>query len=399
MSHPSPLTDLLRPRVGALVPYGPEGTDVMLADAFGPLELEYAAVRTRAALLDRPDRGTIEVRGEDRIAFLNNMVTQELAKLRPDEVAESFWLNRKGRIESDLRLFHLPDRMLVDVDVHAAAKTVESLAEFVFAEDAELSDATQQWHLLELAGPRSLELCGILLDAPAPEPGFASRIGSPWGELIVDRTDELGVPVLGFRVAPDQAGALHAAMLDAGRPAGLDRIGQEQGALTDDGSPASRIRLRECGWHALNIARIEAGRPRFMLDFGPTNLPAETGVLHERVSFTKGCYLGQEVVARMHALGHPKQILVAIRCEPRIVAGGTEDFLQPQTGSVVTREGEPDSIVGAVTSATLSPSLGRVPICLAQVKWGSHEPGTRLEVDAEGVRIVGEVQPVLRFVG
>ena len=166
-----------------------------------------------------------------------------------------------------------------------------------------------------------------------------------------------------------------------------------------------RFRLRAGGWAAYNIARIEAGTALYNIDFGPQSLPAETGVIADRVSFTKGCYLGQEVVARMHALGHPKQTLVALRVESR-PSGMPEAAgmlpMQPVTGGFVYAipEGgaEADAeAVGAVTSSALAPMLSGAPVALAQVKWKWTPPGTKLLVDAENTRLPAVVQDGLRF--
>ena len=117
----------------------------------------------------------------------------------------------------------------------------------------------------------------------------------------------------------------------------------------------------------------------FNIDFGVNNLPAETGVIDERVSFRKGCYLGQEVVARMHSLGHPKQKLVSLRVE---APAGPE--AQPVTGAAVAVAGDEERVpVGAVTSSTRSPMLGDACIALAQVKWDHTAPGTALMVQTD----------------
>jgi folate-binding protein YgfZ len=188
----------------------------------------------------------------------------------------------------------------------------------------------------------------------------------------------------------------------------------EHGHLNDaEARPGvETYKLRHAGWHALNIARIEAGTPVFRVDFGPTNLPAETGVLHDRVSFTKGCYLGQEVVARMHSLGHPKQTLAALRItRSTTAADGTPDM--PMTGSTIFPAPEgPDETddaartpaddakpVGAVTSATRSPMLGDEPVCFAMLKWKHHEPGTPLLVQTGSGFALATVNDGLRLWG
>jgi len=127
----------------------------------------------------------------------------------------------------------------------------------------------------------------------------------------------------------------------------------------------------------------------FYLDFGPDSLPAETGVFEDRVSLTKGCYLGQEIVARMHSLGHPKKVLVALRCED-----GASD--QPVTGAPVLDEN--DKEVGAVTSSSPSPMLGGSIICFAMLKWSAREPGTSVRIATDTGPVSATVQKSLRFV-
>ena len=398
MAHPSPLRQHHIDADASLLPYGPPDTDIELPETFDALELEYAALRKRCVLIDRPDRSVITVTGGERIEFLNNMLTQDLKGIAAGDVRETFWLNRKGRLDADIRLVHLEDRTLFDLDAHTAAATVESLGSFIFAEDCELKDETQVFHQLQLVGPTSLRLFELVAGQRAPEDGRAIAIAIDGVSVVADRSDGLGVPTIMLHVPVDVAVAIHDRLLAAGSPAGLESIGSEDGHVEDDGSPASRIRLRRAGWHALNIARIEAGLPRFMLDFGPNNLPGETGLLRDRVSFTKGCYLGQEVVARMDALGHPKQILVGITCAKQTLSDDRTDPVHPVTGSHVFVRGDAEKPIGAVTSATLSPSLGNVPVCFAQVKWGHHEPGTELTIQAEGLELEATVSDGLRFV-
>lgn len=126
---------------------------------YGLLELEYAAFRRGAAVLDMAHRGTIAVRGADRVDFLNRMVTQELKDMAGGDVRAGFWLNRKGRIEADLLFVHVPDvdgtppLTLVDVDIHDAARTVATLHAFLFAEDVQITDESALWGRLAVHGP------------------------------------------------------------------------------------------------------------------------------------------------------------------------------------------------------------------------------------------------------
>ena len=142
----------------------------MVVETFGELEGEYAALRRGCVLMDLPQRGTLRVGGADRIDFLNRLITQELKPsagargaapdpgLTPFRTRRSFWLNRKGRIDADLRLIELPEGMMIDLDVLCAAGAAASLASFHFSEDVALEDRSEAMHRLALHGPTSLAL-------------------------------------------------------------------------------------------------------------------------------------------------------------------------------------------------------------------------------------------------
>lgn len=406
MARISPLRPLHQQAEAALAVYGPPEADVQVVETFGELELEYAALRKACVLLDQPHRAVLEVTGADRLDFLNRMLTQELKGFEAFHVRNSFWLNRKGRIDADLRLIELGSaepgtpaggRMLMDLDFHAAKRTVEGLSAFIITEDVQVRDLTEERHRLALHGPTAVALLREVskpVAGPTIEdlsPGRACVISIGGHAVVVDRDDSTGEVGLEMVLPVDAAVAIYQQLVETGQ---VHNGNGEQ-------EPASRFRLRPAGWHAYNMARIEAGRPLYNIDFGPDSLPHESGVLRDRVSFTKGCYLGQEIVARMESRGHSKRSLVAVRCEQQMMpvdAGGISMPRQPETGSHVwaasAADGDP---VGAVTSSTLSPMLGAVPVCFAMVKPGFREPGTELLVAADGGRIKGVVQEGLRF--
>lgn len=350
------------------LPYAtPEGVEVCeLVASFGSVEVEYAAIRRGAALMDAPQRGTLLVRGKDRREFLQRMLTQDLRTLAPGRAVESFWLNRKGRIDADLLLVELGDRLLVAVDAGAAASAVATLTSFVFSEEIALEDASASWHWLELHGPaagRSLALAGAT-SIPALGEAAATTLGGV--EVVLVRADLLGEHGWLIAVERARAGEVWDALLavedETPSPSGTQR----------------RRRVRPIGWHAYNIARVEAGTPFFQIDFGTANLPHETGILDRRVSFTKGCYLGQEVVARMHSLGKPKQMLVGLRPSRDLLpVAGSQVFERAADGSMGAQ-------VGAVTSSTLAPMLSAAPIAFGMVRAAQAEKGTTLLVNAEG---------------
>jgi folate-binding protein YgfZ len=395
MARISPLRKLHQQAEAALAVYGAAEADVRLVETFGELELEYAALRKSCILLDEPQRGVLELAGPDRLEFLNRMLTQELKGIQPFGVRNSFWLNRKGRIDADLRVIELGARTLLDMDVHAVERTAKGLSAFIITEDVRLRDLTESTHRLALHGPTGPALLQAI-STPAGgvplgdlTPGRASLVKIGSAEVVVDRDDATGEIGLELTCAAADAVAIYQQLVETGQ--------EHNGGGAE---PASRFRLRPAGWHAFNIARIEAGRPLYYLDFGPDSLPHESGVIRDRVSFTKGCYLGQEVVARMESRGHSKRQLVALRFEPSSPAarGTIGEARLPVTGAHVFPAGdEATDPIGAVTSSTLSPMLGGEPICFAAVKPDHVAPGTVVRVAADGAMISGTVQPSLVF--
>lgn len=394
MPQQSPLMPLFRTIDAPLLPYGPPEEPVALPAAISYVEAEYAAIRKHAAILDQPHRGTLVVRGdvEARHEFLGRMLTQDMRQFAPFTLRRSFWLNRKGRIDADLRLAELGDHLRADLDIFSAGPTVAALEAYLFAEDVQIENASDRLHRLGLHGPAA---AGILIAAAEHRAGpqlseladgqaaLGEIAGTP---VVIERQDALGVP--GFELTMDRTAAedVWHTLASPLEPTGAD---------SDD-----NFKARPIGWHAYNIARIEAGWALYNVDFGLTNLPHETGphpggILRDRVSFTKGCYLGQEIVARMESLGKPKQVLIALRLETEAARPSAP---QPATGSRILREATSEAdLLGAVTSSAISPMLGGVPICFAMVKQASSAPGTRLFVEAEDTLAPAVVQPSLRF--
>jgi len=391
MARVSPLRKLQQEAQASLIPYGPPEADVLVVESFGELELEYAAVRISCVLLDQPGRGTLEVTGPDRLEFLNRMVTQELKGLEPLHSRSSFWLSRKGRIDADLRITELGDRTLLDLDTHAVERTLAGLGAFIVMEDVQIRDVSGQTHRLAIHGPNGPGMLGAVSTPVAGPPlsdlkqGEACVVSVGAREVTVDRDHSTGE--VGLELLMRLEDALPVAMR-------LIETGQEH---SGDG-PAAKLRLRPAGWHAFNIARIEAGRPLYNIDFGPDSLPHETGILHDRVSFKKGCYLGQEIVARLESRGQPKRMLVALKCIESDAALPADQRPQPVTGSQIWRADAPDGdAVGVVTSSTLSPMLGATPICFAAVKTASAAAGAELIVQADDTQVRAVVQPSLVF--
>jgi len=302
------------------------------------------------------------------------MVTGELKDLRAGCAAEAFWLNRKGRIDADLLLIELAEEMFIDVDIHQAARCVQTLGQFIFTEDVQIIDCTGDYHHIAVHGPAAQQVIAaasgddaFMLEPPAAKRAHINDVGA-----IIARRDETGETGLELIVPYRAAEAVWDALLGAD-----ETVGQ------------GRRRVRPIGWWAYNVARIEAGTPLMNIDFGVTNLPHETGVLDRRVSFTKGCFLGQEVVARMESRGRPRQELVGLRMRSdRLPVAPAQVFEKTDRGM-----GGP---IGLVTSSTISPMLGATPIAFAMIRTAHIAENATVLVSAEGEVCEATIGP-LRF--
>lgn len=370
MGRPSPIRNLHALAEATFTAYPPPGSlhagdadPTEVVASFGDPEGELAALRLGAGLFDAPHRGVIEVLGADRLEFLGRMLTNAVRDLPPGRWTPAFWLNRKGRIRADLRVLALPGRTLLETDDDAIARTVETLNEFVIADDVTLRDIRESTARLSLVGPLAAgalaRLAGGNDAAEIAElsPGSVAEVRLADSACVVFRDDALGVPAYEILTPRDTLERVHQHILETGASAG------------EPNGP----RVRAVGLDALESLRVHAARPAHLIDFGAESLPHETGVLRERVSFTKGCYLGQEIVARMESLGKPKQIIVALECDGAD-APEVGELLFPAADNMT--DARPDA-VGVVTSAAAA--LGDTPAAaLAQVRTPHAAPGARL---------------------
>ena len=382
-------TDPLRKRLieaeASWLVYGQGESAVELVESFGSVELEYAAIRKGCVLLDQPHRATVRLTGDDRRELMNRLFTQELKDLDAGMSRRSLWLNGKGRIDADLRIIELAGKTYLDLDRNAAQRAAEGIDQYIIADDVTIEDVAESWRRLALHGPKADALLTSITGGGLPEPERAQESSIAGVRVIIDRQDSLGVP--GYELLVDAAGA--------------ERVDE---AIVSAGEADPSLKFRRSGWLACNTARIEAGWPLYLTDFGPDSIPNELGeLLTDRVSFTKGCYLGQEVVARIHAQGKPRRLLVAIRFKREVIGETTEEgerarTLQPATAATLL-DGPDGQVIGAITSSTLSPMLGDVPIALAQMKTESARPGTTVIADLGSRQLSGTVQEQLCFLG
>lgn len=343
----------------AYLPYGPE---IQIIESFGQPEAEYAAIRKAATIMDSPHRAVVELTGKDRLTFLHNLLTNDTKSLVVGHGCYAYLLNLKGRIVLDVNVLHEQDATLLEVDARLADELCRTLNNYLFSDQVQIRNGADAFGRVTIIGPDA----NALLDRVAGKSitsGLTEMLRSCRAELLgtpctIFRNDQCGESQFELIVPRDALPALWTGILDAAN-----------GEPTDGDFKPGMVKLRPIGWSAYNIARIEAATPLLGIDLTDQNLPMETAHWYARaVHISKGCYLGQEVVARMHAHKAVARMLVGLK-NPGDV---------PPVAGEPLREGE--TIVGAVTSSCMSPMLGNQAIAMAYVKKAYAEPGRVLTV-------------------
>lgn len=397
---PTPLHEHLQTLGAELIGYGPppEGDGelpCLIAEDFTAFEQEYAAIRRHVGILHLPQTGLVDVTGDDRADFLHRMCTQDVNAMAGGQTRRAFQLTAEGKILGDMHIHHGDINTWLELDRFDIPGVCGLLEARLFSEEVAFNNITADRETLALLGPASQQLLNRVAEHTAQGMTPAS-VGEMPGTTHVLKIGEALVSVcrrdlgalLGFRLfVPAQ----HAAQV-------YDALLAAAGYVHDEANDAdaaqrrrSTLRGRPVGWAAYNTARIEEGLPIFHIDFGPDSIPAELGqeAFESAVSMTKGCYLGQEAVARMHNLSHPKRVLVGLKLQADdLPVAGTQVFEHdPDKRSRAPRGGQ----VGGVTSSTVSPMLGASAVAFAVMKWGKHRPGTRVAVASGGAMVDAEV--------
>jgi len=342
---------------------------VEIVETFGDLDLERAALATGAGLLDCPHRAVLTLTGADRLDLLDRVLTQNVGDLAPGRWAPAFLLNRQGRILADLRVIPLDDRVLLELHSAVAAAAQETLDGFIFTEDAAatLPPVDEAPLVLDLIGPGAdaalSRTAGSVDWTPGPGERSAAALTIADAGVIALRDGGRHVPSLALIAARASAVSVYHHVLESGAGDGADSV-------------------RAVGWRAVDEQRVRARVPLHLMEFGSSSLPHETGVLHDRVSFTKGCYPGQEIVARMQSRGGAKQLLVALTMS---------DPAPPAIGAPLRQADEPESdAIGVITSAAAG--TDREPaVALAQVRAKHAAVGTGLRVEDDQRAVLDEL--------
>ncbi len=315
------------------------GRDVVLH--FGDPAAEEQAIRQGVAVADVSDRTQVELGGDDRVKFLHNLCTNDILKLSTGAGCEAFLLDAQGRILAYLLVFLRNDSIVVESSPGHTEAILSQLDRYLIREKVELSDASQEWGELLLAGPKvpdALEKVGTQAPATAP---LSNRETTIAGHAVQLRRVDLAASGSILIAVPRRA------LLDVWN------------ALAGGGAVP-------VGATAVDMARIEAGSPIYGVDINDRSLPQEIARDDRTIHFSKGCYIGQETVARIDARGHVNKFLVGVRFEASEV---------PPVGTPLRDDA---TEVGNITSATFSGALA-APLALAYVKRGCEAPGQTLE--------------------
>ncbi len=299
------------------------------------LDAQYRQLREECGVLDRSGRGKLLVTGPDAAEYLQGQLTNDVEALEPGDGQYAALLDRKGHMQGDMRVLREgADAILLDTEPEARAAVLRHLTMYSVGRDVEVADVSEERAILSLIGPRSVEIAGTA----ALPPNACEATAVAGVECLIAGTSE-GLDLI---CSANEAERLREALLAAGAV--------------------------EVSPDAAEILRIETGIPRFGAEMGTETMPAEAGIVEDAVSFTKGCYIGQETVARLHYKGKPNRHLRGLRLSA------------PAEPGAALRLGEKE--VGHLGGAAVSPALG--PIGLAIVR-REAEPGTELAVGEDGV--------------
>jgi folate-binding protein YgfZ len=311
-------------------------------------EADYEAITQRVGVLDRSERGKLALTGTDAKEFLHGQLTQDINGLPVGQGTYAAFLTAKGRMLGDLRVLNAGDELLLDTERVALQPLFNMIRTYSLGADVELHKRTLQCGLLSLIGPLADEII------PASGAGLRPGLGLGTGPgLGLGPGPGLGMGMgLGEREHDHVALTLGDAAVRAIRTdVGIDLLFAAEDLV------AVRAAVLEAGAvevsdDAAECVRIESGRPRYGVDLDDSVIPQEAGLNARAVSFTKGCYVGQETVARLYYKGKPNRGLAGLRSGVALAAGTELTF--------------EDRVVGTVTSTTVSPRFG--PIALALVR-------------------------------
>jgi folate-binding protein YgfZ len=315
---------------------------------YGDWLAEHAALRQSCAVLDLSFRSRLVLTGGDRARLLNGQVTNNVKDLPAGEGCYAALVTNKGRMQSDLNIHILPEEILLDFEPGLTAAITERFDKYIIADDVQVIDAAPHYGLLSVQGPQAWEAIERTgLNFVRSEKNFQSRSlqHETLGEIYCMSLPRIGTCGFDLFVPVNSLEPLAEQLLTA----------------------ATALGGRAGGWRALEAARIEAGIPRFGAEMDETNLPPEAGIDARAISYTKGCYIGQEIIARIRTYGQVAKALRGLRF--------TEGELPKPGDKLIFGDKE----VGSISSALASPALA-AHIGMGYVRRERNQIGTELKV-------------------
>src|SRR6185436_2079832 len=320
---------------------------------YGDVESEYAAVRNGAGLIDLSLRGRIRVTGSEAVLFLNGLVTNDMKTLDENRWMRAVFPNVQGRILAAVRIARTTDGFLIDTENATHDRALKTIERFTLAGDFKVTDLSDSTTMLTVQGKAAKEVVEkIVGEAIALDQNGAREIVWRDQTLTLMRATHTAEDGFDLIVPTENATALWDTLVEAG--------------------------AHPTGYDALEKLRIEAGVPRFGPDMDETNVVTETN-LDDAISYTKGCYLGQEIIVRIKHRGHVAKKLTGL-------AFDNEVTIEP--GATVQSDAGAD--VGRITSATFSPTLKRT-VALAYIKYEFLNTGTTVKVSSSGGPVAATV--------
>ncbi len=331
--------------------------DCLLPESFTSPEAEYRIARESVAVADKNYRMHVYFEGPDRARYLNAILSNNIKDLAPGQGNASLLLNPQGHILAEVETYALVDRLLAVSHAMVRERTVATFDKFIIMDDVQLDDATDQLAALSLEGPLAAK---VLRGLGGPELSTLGCFGHTEGQVAsipcrIIRRSPGGVTCAEFIFDRSRAAELWNALVGAAREHG--------------GGPM--------GYAALNILRLEAGVPWFGYDFDDKVIPQEAALESSHLSYTKGCYTGQEIVERVRSRGHVNRRRVGLQ----FAGAGV-----PERGAKIFA-GEAEA--GFVTRAAFSPALGRV-IGMGYIRREHNATGSKLTWsggEAEGIEL------------
>jgi folate-binding protein YgfZ len=336
---------------------------------------QYRALRERAGLVNRSDRGRLRLTGQDRRDYLQGLLTNDIVALSAGSGCYACLLTAQGRMIADMYVVETGEAILIDLEAEVSARVGGHLEQFVFSEDVAVSDVSGSVAQLGVFGPQAANVVSRVLGpagsapsspTPADLEGLRVLENRTWtwsgAAVTVVRRDDLGGLGFDLLIGVEHSDALAQAIRDAG-------------AVDVDPEVAE-------------VCRVESGRPVFGQDMTEDTIPLEAGIEDRAISLTKGCYVGQEIIIRVLHRGHGRvaRRLVGVTLDPGAAV--------PARGSAI-RSG--DRELGTVTSAVWSPAFER-PIAMGYVHRDFVEPATAVTV-VVGDQVSPAVVTRLPFVG